>query len=149
MAEPPWDWPLWCWWGPHPIPDLTAIPLEKWKAALRDTHRSVRQKCVTHLPPSEWAEGTKLELELASEGHATQTAVERRLAWPDPLPKGDPGRPRRSQPRSRQVNFRLDDGLFASLDRAAAALGMRPSALARLLTTRGLAGLERERRAAR
>lgn len=147
-ADGGWDWPICTWHGPHPVPDLNAVPRQRWEEALRDAHPQVRRMCVQHLPPQEWAFATAIEIEIAGEARDVGAAVARRLAWPDGLPTVQAPRRPRPRPPGRQVNFRLDDRNSKALDVAAASLGMRPTALARLLTLRGLRGIERERRRA-
>ena len=146
-----WDWPVASWWGPNPVPDLSQIPRERWRDALRDTAPEARRVSQSRIEPTDYAFFTGIEMDLLGEDEAEHDRVGHNLAWPDALPVAQrlPRRPRRrTRPPGRQVNFRLEDRNFDALELAASELEMRPTALARLLTMRGLRGLERERRRA-
>jgi hypothetical protein len=66
------------------------------------------------------------------------------LADPKPLPGAAGGVRAPERPRHRQVNFRLTREGHAGLERAAALVHMRPTALARLLVVRGVDQILRE-----
>jgi hypothetical protein len=131
--------------GVHPVPDLSKIPREHWRAVLRMTHRSVRER----------AARTAMRIDLPAAGHATalmievdceETAARERAqsaaAWPRELPR--PRAERQRKRRSRQLNIRLSVDEHAALQRATDLLGLRPTEVARMLVVRGVHQVLRE-----
>lgn len=118
--------------GGEPIPDLARIPRAAWRAALRPLHPATRQLALSTVRSVEDArEARNLVGELLLADAPPPYA---RIARGPRLPVGDP--PPRGT--SRQVNFRLGPGEHAQLVEAAELFALRPAALARLLTVRGV-----------
>ena len=116
----------------EPIPDLSVLPQERWREVLTPLSPYTRQ----------FAKGTVGSIADAMAvnalvGELIISAPAPSLdAAPPPLPRAVADPPVRG-PR-RQVNFRLSPGEHARLTQLARAFGMRPGALARLLTVRGV-----------
>lgn len=116
----------------EPIPDLSVLPQERWREVLTPLSPYTRQL----------AKGTvgSMSDALAANilvGDLLVTAPAPSLAVaPAPMPRSVADPPARGS--RRQVNFRLSADEHARLTQAARAFGMRPGALARLLTVRGV-----------
>jgi hypothetical protein len=115
----------------EPIPDLTRIPQEQWRAALSPVSRHTRLLSAA-APPS--LEGARVANELVGDLMLSDAEWRARTAPPPSLPGGAP----LARGASRQVGFRLAPEDHERLRRVARMYGMRPSALARVLTVRGV-----------
>jgi hypothetical protein len=119
--------------GGEPIPDLNALPQERWLEVLRPLRPSTRSLATsrTHSPA---AARVALEItgELIIEDATARAAAEE--APPPRMPLGDP--PARGS--SRQISFLLGPGEHARLVEAAELFALRPTTLARVLTVRGV-----------
>src|SRR4051794_24215980 len=92
------------WNGPHPIPDLSKIPRERWEEVLRKAHASVRERAsLTLEDPARIVEANTLGWRIDAEEHARRKAARKVVASLAPLPGADV--PKRT--RYKQVNFRL------------------------------------------
>jgi hypothetical protein len=118
--------------GGEPIPDLSRIPQEGWKQSLRPLSPFSRRLAVNSAPFETVRDATALVGELMIEDGPPPH--QRSPGRPPRMPAGDP--PPRGA--SRQVNFRLGPGEYARLVEAAELYALRPAALARLLTVRGI-----------
>lgn len=109
------------------VPDLTRIPPERWAAALRPLRPSARIMAASNL-----AQGGPLRL----------AALDLARTLPGPAPAAPVVAQRPEVPTrpaaSRQVNLRLPAHQHEDLARAAALVGMRPTALARALVISGV-----------
>jgi hypothetical protein len=126
----------------EPIPDLNALPQERWLEVLRPLSFWPRTHAVSRLRAIE-----DVDVALAIKGQLLVEDGRRSRSLDDgPPPRLPAGAP---PPRgaSRQINFRLGPAEHADLLKAARLFGMRPTTLARLLTVRGVNGaLYEERR---
>ena len=118
------------------VPDLSAMPREAWKDALRPLDRWGRKRALRTVgalldEPHTHASMLVRELEIE--------AAERRIPPSPRLPPAPdlPGADAAGRERRRQVNFRLGPGEHDDLLRAAATVGLRPAQFARLMTVRG------------
>jgi hypothetical protein len=135
--------PLRGFWGrEHPIPDLSRIPREHWMEVLRRAHPHAAQYAHWDLPDAEQMEALLIITEARLAGPIRETVPPEAVAYPPSLP----GAGVRSGTRQadRQVNFRLAPPVFEELEHAAKVVHMRPTALARLLVTRGVTQILRE-----
>jgi hypothetical protein len=132
------------WAQKHPIPDLSRIPREHWLEVLRRTHPEAARYAHWDLPDSEQREATLVAAEAWLAGPIEERVPPEAVAYPPALPGARVPAP--AGRRDRQVNFRLAPPEFAALERAARLVHMRPTALARLLVTRGVDQIVREAR---
>jgi len=116
----------------EPIPNLSSIAQEGWREALRPLSPFTRRLAINSAPFKNIRDAMALVGELTVEDGPP--AHRRPLGSPPRMPAGDP--PPRGT--SRQVNFRLGPGEYARLVQAAELYALRPSALARQLTVRGV-----------
>ena len=125
--------PISGYWRGEPIPDLNALPRERWQAALRPLSPFTRRMATSRLARMEDVTPALIILgELLISGDA---ARDRALdAAPPRLPAG--ALPARSA--GHQVNFRLGPTEHARLLEVARMFAMRPTTLARVLTVRGV-----------
>ena len=157
-ADPPFDPenpPIAGWFGDDPVVDVSRIPADQLVSVLSRYHPR------TYGPAVARYEGSRPVNEvMAAAGMAELEWLERRerrrrisaetLAHARPLPGAGAAvgaavrAPERRRPRQRQVNFRLFGERHADLERAAALVSMRPTALARLLVVRGVDRILRE-----
>jgi hypothetical protein len=122
------------------IPDLSQLPKERWRDALRPLSRNGRIRSQSTVAPKEVMVVMAIIGELLlEEGAVRARAIS---AGPARMPSGDPP-PNETR---RQVNFRLGEGEHARLAEAARLFGMRPNVLARVLTVRGVDRALREAR---
>jgi hypothetical protein len=129
------------WAQKHPIPDLARIPREHWLDVLRRTHPEAARYAHWNLPGSEQGEAMLEATRALLAGPIEETVPLEAVVYPPALPgTGVPAGGR----RDRQVNFRLAPPVFGELERAARLVHMRPTALARLLVTRGVDQILRE-----
>lgn len=121
-----------------PIPDLSRLPEEQWREALRPLSRYGRIRAQNTAPPQRIMVAMALTGELLLEDDARRARAT--AAPPAEMPVGEPPplTQRPSDASRRQVNFRLGAGEHARLVEAARLFGMRPSVLARVLTVRGV-----------
>ncbi len=130
-------------WGDHPIPDLRRTPREHWVEVLRRAAPHAIQFVSSQLDDEEAREAANAaRLEAFLAGPIRETVPHEAVQYPPSLP-GE-GVQAGSWRRDRQVNFRLPPPVFAELERAAELVRMRPTALARLLVTRGVTQILRE-----
>jgi hypothetical protein len=126
----------------EPIPDLDALPQDRWLEVLRPLSFWPRTHAVSRVSTLERAQAA-LEVKgqlLLEDGRRSRSLDD---GPPPPLPAGAP--PPRGT--SHQVNFRLGPAEHANLLEAARLFAMRPTALARVLTVRGVhSALYEERR---
>jgi hypothetical protein len=129
------------WSKKHPIPDLARIPREHWMEVLRRTHPAAARHAHWDLPDNEQQAATLIATEAWLAGPIEETVAPEAAAYPPPLPS-----PRLavSGEQVRQVNFRLEPPVFGELEHAARIVHMRPTALARLLVTRGVTQILQE-----
>jgi hypothetical protein len=126
----------------EPVPDLNALPRDRWPEVLRPLRERTQRRAVGGLRSQEAVVAghvlvSKLMLE---DGAATHRARE---APPPRMPRGAPP----TKGSLRQVNFRLGPDEHARLLDAARLFGMPPTTLARVLTVRGVdAALYEQRR---
>jgi hypothetical protein len=127
--------PIRGWWGGHPIPDLAKIPRERWEEVLRQTHPSIREKASQTLGELKlMTEANTIGWRILDEERARAKAARTVVAFPTPLPGATV--PKRT--RYKQVNIRLPPARYEDLCEAATIIGMKPTALVRLLTIRGV-----------
>ena len=126
----------------EPVPDLDALPRERWPDVLRPLRERTQRRAVGGLrSPEAVVAGQILVSELMLEGGAARTRA--RQVPPPRMPRGAPP----TKGSLRQVNFRLGPDEHARLREAARLFGMPPTTLARVLTVRGVnAALYEERR---
>jgi len=126
----------------EPVPDLNALPRERWPDVLRPLRERTQRRAVSGLHSKEAVvAGQILVSDLMMEHTAARTRA--REAAPPRMPRGAP--PTRGS--LRQVNFRLGPDEHARLLEAARLFGMPPTTLARVLTVRGIdAALYEQRR---
>jgi hypothetical protein len=127
--------PIYGWWMGHPIPDLARIPRERWEEVLRQTHPTVREHASRALDELKLvAEANVIGWRIRDEELARAKAARKVVAFPAPLPGAVV--PKRT--RYKQVNIRLPPARYEDLCEAASIIGMRPTALVRMLTIRGV-----------
>ena len=119
----------------EPIPDLNALPQDRWLEALRPLSHWPRVHATAALRTAEqvqagWA--IKGQLLLEDGPVPRQRPIE---GASRAIPRGAP--PARGA--GRQINFRLGPQEHARLVEAAGLFAMTPTALARILTVRGVA----------
>ena len=120
--------------GDGRIPDLSRLTWDGWLDALRPLNPQQRiAACNFVTTQAEVSRVLALIGQLKLEEGAAQ--VRAIVATPPRMPVGDPPPP--MELARRQVNFRLSTGEHVRLLEAARLFGMRPNALARLLTMRG------------
>jgi hypothetical protein len=125
--------PICGWHQGEPIPDLNALPQERWLEVLRPLsqwtrrHASAGLRTMADVSVAGQIQGDLLMEDDAAKFRATH-------APPPRMPAGAP--PRRGS--SRQINFRLGPSEHARLVAAAELFGTRPTTLARILTIRGV-----------
>lgn len=145
-SSPPFDPrrpPLRGLWGQkHPIPDLARVPREHWVEVLRRTHPEAARYAGLELPDDQRLEAQLAMAQAWIDGPIEEHVPVEAVAYPPSLP-GTGVAPGRVQ-RDRQVNFRLPPPVFDELERAAGLVRMRPTALARLLVTRGVTQILQE-----
>lgn len=126
----------------EPVPDLSALPRERWPEVLRPLRERTQRRAVSSLQNSEdLTAGHVLVSDLMLEDGAARARANE--APPPAMPSGAPP----AKGPCRQVNFRLGPGEHARLVKAARLFGMPPTTLARVLTVRGVdAALYEERR---
>jgi hypothetical protein len=115
----------------EPIPDLSRIPQAQWRAALAPVSRKTRLLAAAAAPTLEGARVASIIVGDLMLGDAESRA---RNAPPPSAPPGATVTPG----ADRQVGFRLKPDDYERLGRVARLYGVRPSALARLLTVRGV-----------
>ena len=130
------------WGQKHPIPDLARVPREHWLEVLRRAHPQARRYAHWNLPDDQHGEARLVEAEAFLMGPIEEVVPPEAVAYPPGLPGVGLARGRAT--RDRQVNFRLAPPAFAELERAAKLVHMRPTALARLLVTRGVTQILQE-----
>jgi hypothetical protein len=130
------------WAQKHPIPDLSRIPREHWLEVLRRAHPEAARYAHLDLPDGERPQAKLVATEALLAGPIRETVAPDAVAYPPALPGGRP--PATRGERDRQVNFRLTPPVFSELEHAARIVHMRPTALARLLVTRGVTQILRE-----
>ena len=136
-------WPAVSGPGAPFVPDLTQIPREQWRAALREAVPEARRRAAG-LAPTVADVGAALviaaELDL-DDGDAASAAYARQVADPPglPVPVAPGGRS-----ADRQVSFRLTAASYAELAQAARLVDTSPSALARIFAVRGAKAMLRE-----
>jgi hypothetical protein len=119
----------------EPIPDLNALPQDRWLEVLRPlshwprTHAISRIRAIEHVAAARMVMGQLL----LEDGRRSRSLDDEPVP---PLPAGAPP----PHGASHQINFRLGPGEYASLVEAARLFAMRPTALARVLTVRGVHG---------
>lgn len=123
--------PITGWYRGEPIPDLNALPQDRWLEVLRPLSHWPRVHATAGLRTVEQAQqGLMIKGQLLIEDGRPAA-----LEGPPPrMPSGAP--PARGA--SRQVNFRMGPQEHARLVEAARLFAMRPTALARTLTIRGV-----------
>ncbi|MEA2157495.1 MAG: hypothetical protein QOE11_3635 [Solirubrobacteraceae bacterium] len=124
--------PISGWHFGEPIPDLDRIPQERWREALAPLRRGTRQMARAHCQSDVQAAGILIGELMLEDGEATWRAME---TPPPAMPRAGAPPSRRS---AEQVNFRLTADEHQRLVTAARIYAMRPTALARLLTVRGV-----------
>jgi hypothetical protein len=118
------------------VPDLPAIPEERWIDALRPLDASLRAAAVNLLAePNRNVPAQLALLRLEGEDLARRQAALEQSGPPDVLPLPRPTYARREV---RQVSFRLSLAEHSELERAAYAFGTSSARLARMLTMRGV-----------
>jgi hypothetical protein len=130
------------WRQKHPIPDLAQIPREHWLEVLRRTHPEAAEYAHFDLPGDQQLDARLVAAQAWLDGPITPHVPAEAVAYPPSLP--GTGVEPSSAKRDRQVNFRLPPPVFAELERAAGLVHMRPTALARLLVTRGVTQILQE-----
>ncbi len=123
--------PISRWYFGEPVPDLDRIPRERWREVLIPLRHRTRQIAMAGTQKDFVAAAQLVGGLLIEVGDSGARA---RDAPPPGLPEGAPP----SRGASRQVNFRLGPDAHERLLEAARLFEMRPSALARLLTVRGV-----------
>jgi hypothetical protein len=116
----------------EPLPDLSRIPQDGWPDALRPLSPLSRRLSLNSAPFETVRAAMAVVGGLMIEDGPPPDR--RPMGAPPRVPAGDP--PPRGA--SRQVNFRLGPGEHARLVEAAQLYALRPAALARLLTVRGI-----------
>jgi hypothetical protein len=129
------------------IPDLEAIPRDLWREALDPLHRQHRMWVACQLADEELrTEAVVLALELdfaeVDRRNARLEARHRARQTGAPLPTPGPDHPVRRG--TMQVNMRLRRDDHARLTEAAAAVGLKPTSLARALVLNGAAQILRD-----
>ena len=126
----------------EPVPDLAALPRERWPDVLRPLRERTQRRAVSSLQTTEAViAGQILVSDLMLEDTAARSRAQQ--APPPGLPRGAP--PAKGSPR--QINFRLGPDEHARLREVARLFGMPPTTLARVLTVRGVdAALYEKRR---
>jgi len=115
----------------EPIPDLDALPQDRWLEVLRPLGHWPRIHAIARVSTPERAQAAReVEGQLLFEEGPPRFEDEPA----PPLPAGAPP-PHGS---SHQINFRLGPGEHARLVEAAKLFAMRPTTLARVLTVRGV-----------
>ena len=115
----------------EPVPDLALLPRERWREVLSGLSPYGRQLAKNTVATTDDAIAAGILVgDLAAESPPP------RLSAPPPMPRAVAEPPARG-PRL-QVNFRLTPDEHGRQLEAAKAFGMRPAALARLLTVRGV-----------
>ncbi len=120
-------------YGGEPVPDLNRIPRERWREVLAPLSDPTRRQARAAVQSMEdvIAAGILLgELLIADCGARARA----RDTAPPRMPAGSPP----AKGAGRQVNFRLGPDEHARLLQAAKLFGMRPTALARAMTVRGV-----------
>lgn len=116
----------------EPIPDLDALPQDRWLEVLRPLSSWPRTHAIARVSTIERAQAARtVEGQLLLEDRPPESFDD---GLPPPMPAGAP--PPRGA--SHQINFRLGPGEYASLVEAARLFAMRPTTLARVLTVRGV-----------
>lgn len=125
--------PITGWYRGEPIPDLTALPQERWLEVLRPLSHWPRIHATAGLPTLEQSRAAAvIKGQLMLEDGAARA---RAHDGPPPrMPSGVP--PARGA--SHQVNFRLGPAEHARLAQAAKLFAVPPTTLARMLTMRGV-----------
>lgn len=116
----------------EPIPDLSVLPQERWREVLTPLSPYTRQLAKGTVGSMSDALAANIlvgDLLVAAPAPSLTVA-------PPPMPRAVADPPARGA--RRQVNFRLSADEHARLTQAARAFGMRPGALARLLTVRAV-----------
>ncbi|HEV2057859.1 MAG TPA: hypothetical protein VGR11_00795 [Solirubrobacteraceae bacterium] len=126
----------------EPVPDLALLPRERWREVLRALSPYTRQLSKNTVSTMEDAIAAGILV-----GELITQVPPPSLSAPPPMPRGVGDPPERG-PR-RQVNFRLSPDEHGRLLAAARSYGMRSSALARLLTVRGVDRMLYDERRAR
>lgn len=135
--------PITGWYRGEPIPDLNALPQDRWREVLRPLSYWPRTHATASLRTVEQA---RVAASILGGLGERPTPGNRDVdAEPPRMPGGAP--PARGA--SRQINFRLGPDEHARLAEAAALFAMRPTALARVLTMRGVNRVLYEERRAR
>ena len=127
----------------EPVPDLNALPRERWADVLRPLRERTRRYAVAGLRTQEaYVAGQILVSDLTLQDGAARSRA--RQAAPPRMPGGAPP----TKGSQRQVNFRLGPDEHARPRKAAELFGMPPTTLARVLTVRGVDAALYEERAA-
>jgi hypothetical protein len=129
--------PIAYWLGSHPVPDLDAIPEDRWPGVLRQIPGHIRHKAAGLLVGARMGAAMKVVIDLAAEESRRLDEAYEKVGFPGPLPSPNARKARLS--RHHQVSFRLTPGQYSQTVDAANALGLKPAQLARLLTLRGVA----------
>ena len=127
--------------------ELERVPRQLWKQTLAPYHRSLRTVVVRQvsdpaLREIAWQVAEELDREESTRTISLQReqAAGRRHGAPLPMPGADHGAVRRTV----QINTRLRADDHARLRRAADAVGLRPTTLARALVLNGVAMILRD-----
>ena len=127
--------------------ELERVPRQLWKQTLAPYHRSLRTVVVRQVSDSAlreiaWQVAEELDREESTRTISLQReqAAGRRHGAPLPMPGADHGAVRRTV----QINTRLRADDHARLRRAADAVGLRPTTLARALVLNGVAMILRD-----
>jgi hypothetical protein len=128
--------PVLYWVLDHPVPDLMAIPEERWREVLRQVPDEHRHRAARVLPQPHGANAIMLWLDLAREDQQRRQAADEKTAFPGPLPRPDARKTRLG--RDHQISFRLSPAQYGQIIDAAKTLGLKPAQLARMLTLRGV-----------
>jgi hypothetical protein len=136
-AEEQAGYPVIEWHLGQPVPDLNAIPQERWREVLTPLTQPVRNAAarrVNSLDAGRQAGILVVTLDL-EDGDREQEAL-RRAGRPHTLPA--PAAREALERASRQVNFRISPRQHERLAEAAQRIGAKPGQLARILTMRGV-----------
>jgi hypothetical protein len=130
----------------EPVPDLNRLPERRWREVLTRVSPGTRRAAMAAVA------GDRVERARELVGWLDIEAPHAR--WSPPVPPRAPVARARSGPRKndspwRQLNVRLREDDHRVLVRAAAVLGLRPTALARMLVIQGATRMLIEEDAAR
>jgi len=125
--------PIRGWWRGEPIPDLAALPQERWRDVLRPLSPFTRKQA---------SPGVRsiAEARVFSQiiGELSLEDGDRRARAQNAPPPAMPAGAMPANEASRQINFRLGPSEYERLVEVAKLFAMRPTTLARVLTVRGV-----------